>query len=234
MKIVTWNCNGALRKKYQVLTEFDADLLIIQECEDPDRSTPEYKKWADNFLWIGENKNKGIGIFSRKAISIKALNWNPEGLQSFLPCIVNDSFILVAVWTKQANSPTFKYIGQLWKYLQLHKEKFVGNDVLLCGDFNSNSIWDVWDRWWNHADVVNELEGHNIKSIYHTLLEEDQGKETQPTFFLHRRKEKPYHIDYAFVSKHLINHEDSFFIGEPENWLEYSDHMPIVFGVNVS
>jgi len=50
MKIVTWNCNGALRKKYQLLEEFDADLLIIQECEDPDRSTAEYKEWADNFL----------------------------------------------------------------------------------------------------------------------------------------------------------------------------------------
>ena len=66
MKLVTWNCNGALRNKLSAATELDADILVIQECEDPDRSSSEeYKAWAVNYLWRGENKNRGIGVFAK-------------------------------------------------------------------------------------------------------------------------------------------------------------------------
>ena len=38
MKIISWNCNGALWKKFNLLEKLDADILVIQECEDPRRS----------------------------------------------------------------------------------------------------------------------------------------------------------------------------------------------------
>jgi exonuclease III len=58
MKILTWNCNGAFWKKFEELSLLDADILVIQECENPKEcSHLAYKKWVNNFLWIGENKN---------------------------------------------------------------------------------------------------------------------------------------------------------------------------------
>ena len=48
MKIVTWNCNGTLRKKFDKLDKLEADILVIQECENPSESTEIYQNWAGN------------------------------------------------------------------------------------------------------------------------------------------------------------------------------------------
>jgi len=153
-------------------------------------------------------------------------------LQSFLPCRVAGSFDLIAVWTKQANSPNFRYIGQLWKYLGLHKDKLAGRRLLLAGDLNSNTRWDEWDRWWNHSDVVRILRDLDIYSIYHEFYGEEQGKESRPTLYHQRNSLKPYHVDFAFASSQLIDSKVSNIkIGQMDDWLTHSDHMPITFEI---
>lgn len=161
MIIVTWNCNGALRKKTSFLDTIDADIFVIQECENPNTSITKYKKWASNFLWVGHNKNKGIGVFVKKNISLAPLNWQGQHslhlvgdenhpllswessqLELFLPCIINNKIPLLAVWTKNNKLfPKMSYIGQAWLYLQQHKNKLSSNQII-CGDFNSNA-WNA-------------------------------------------------------------------------------------------
>nr|WP_288834706.1 endonuclease/exonuclease/phosphatase family protein [uncultured Flavobacterium sp.] len=231
MKIVTWNCNGALRKKFEHLKSLNADIYIIQECENPfEVKHTEYFNWANNHLWIGDNKNKGVGIFATPNIELQKLDWsdNFKGhrVKYFLPCSVNNEFELLAVWAHSNNSPTFGYIGQFWKYLQVNKRCF--GKSLIVGDLNSNKIWDKWDRWWNHSDVIKELDDIGIESFYHKFYNEEQGKESLPTFFLHRNLEKPYHIDYIFGSKYFSSNLKNIEIGNIEKWLEISDHLPVI------
>ena len=230
MKIVTWNCGGGLRTKCAAIDGIGADLLVIQECEDPARSTSQaYRNWAGYHLWHGSNKDKGIGVFLRTNESLSLLDWDDQGLQSFLPCVVANRFILVAVWTKQANSPNFRYIGQLWKYLQLHKCNLTDERFIICGDLNSNKRWDEWDRWWNHSDVVRELEEIRCKSIYHSHFMEAQGSESRPTLYHRKNPSKPYHVDYAFASESLLC--DFVDVGNIEDWIAFSDHMPLAFSI---
>lgn len=150
MKIVTWNCNGAFRKKYKEIARFDADIYVIQECEDPSESKHiEYLQWAKNFLWTGDNKHKGLGVFAKSHFHLEKLNWQREfkghPVKHFLPCRIHQDFNLLAVWTHKNNSPNFGYIGQLWKFIQLNKGLI--HNTIIAGDLNSNSIWDQWDRW---------------------------------------------------------------------------------------
>lgn len=189
MKILTWNCNGALRKKFGYLTDFNADIHIIQECENPvETNHTEYKEWAENHLWIGDSKNKGIGIFADKQIKLQKLEWSDifadHKVKHFLPCKVNQDFDLLAVWTHNNYSSTFGYIGQLWKYLQVNKSNL--KKCLILGDFNSNVFRDKSHRWWNHSDVVKELKEVGIESLYHNYWNEEQGKEKRPTLFIQR------------------------------------------------
>jgi len=99
---------------------------------------------------------------------------------------------------------------------------------LIIGDFNSNSIWDKWDRWWNHSDVVSELGDLGIISLYHSFFKEEQGLESVPTFYMNRRINKSYHIDYAFGSEIFIKTLTKVKIGETVKWLNLSDHLPLL------
>lgn len=231
MRIITWNCNGAFRKKFEHITTTEADIYIIQECEDPSSSNDaHYKAWASNYIWMGDTKNKGIGIFARHDLKLTRLDWsnnyNDHTVKHFLPCTINEQFNILAVWLHQNNSPTFGYIGQFWKYLQVNKVNMA--NAIIAGDFNSNVRWDTWDRWWNHSDVVRELEEIGIVSAYHHFTKEEQGKETQPTFYLHRNVNKPYHIDYCFTPREMLKTMDSLKIGTYDEWINISDHVPVV------
>ena len=231
MQITTWNANGKFREKFQDIARLESDIYIIQECEDPNHAKGEYKKWATNAAWIGKVKHKGLGIFARASIKLQRLEWIDNDIQSFLPVRINNQFNLIGVWTK--HSKEHRYIGQAWKYLQLHAERMAVGPVVFCGDFNSNKIWDKPHRNWNHSDVVRELASINIISLYHVKTGEEQGEESADTLYLQKNVEKPYHIDYAFCSRDLIDAKGILLnIGSHKDWLSLSDHMPVTFNID--
>ena len=231
MRIVTWNCNGALRRKYHLLDALDADILVVQECEDPAQSSADYQNWAGKHAWKGYGKNKGIGIFPRRGQSIERLAWPDDGFELFLPARIGDEVDFLGVWTQQANPSRLGYIGQFWHYLHLHKAG-LGPNTIIAGDFNSNAIWDKPRRAWNHSDCVSELQRLGFHSLYHCFSGEAQGQESHPTFYLHRDAAKPYHIDYVFAHiERLSGKPHATRIGKPADWLSASDHMPIIADV---
>jgi exonuclease III len=229
LRIVSWNCNGALRKKLEILRALEADMYVIQECEDPAQATDStYKTWASGSLWLGVNQNKGIGVFA-SALPLAMLDWPANDLELFIPLSANHLTIL-AVWARHGNSHNLRHIGQVWKYLQAHGDRLPRETSIVIGDFNSNSCWDFKHPSNSHSDVVRDLFNLGLESVYHVTKNEQQGKETGQTFFMYRKRDKSYHIDYAFASKAIVQ-SITISIGKADEWLEYSDHMPMILDI---
>ena len=232
MKLITWNCQGAFRKKADNILTLNPDILIVQECEHPDKlrfgaMIPR----PNDYYWHGDSHHKGLGIFSYSDYKIELLSvFNPE-FRYILPFRVTgngQSFSLLAIWAMD-NKENYeaRYIGQIWLAINYYTN-LLDNSIILIGDFNSNKIWDYKDRVGNHSDVVRKLGDKNIHSIYHKHFNSEHGKEQHPTFFLQRNQNKRNHIDYCFASADFIEKVNEVEIGTYENWITYSDHSPLI------
>src|SRR5438270_14004987 len=102
MKIITWNCNMAFRKKAKYLVEQKADIVIVPECECPEKLIfPEDVPKPDQVLWYGQNLNKGLGIFGYGKIKFKELDCHNRKLKLVIPIEVTKGsmkFNLFAIW----------------------------------------------------------------------------------------------------------------------------------------
>lgn len=231
-KIITWNCNMAFRKKAAFILQYQPDILIIPECEHPDKlifpiGTPK----PTDIIWFGKNPNKGLAIFSYSSYKIKLHDNIHQDLQWIIPIILSNGhfeFNLFAIWANNPTDPEGQYVTQVWK--AIHHYSILLNDTktILLGDFNSNKIWDKKRRISNHSNVVKILEEKGIFSTYHLHHKQEQGAEMDPTYYLYRHKDKPYHLDYCFASKDFIEKMVSVEIGKYDEWKKYSDHVPII------
>jgi exodeoxyribonuclease III len=222
----------AFRKKAEPILTYKPDILIVPECEHPDKllfsiDTPK----PTDTLWFGKNQNKGLAIFSYSNFRFTVLDIHNQDLQMIIPIAVTDGqfdFNLFAIW---ANNPTDRdgqYVEQVWKAIHHYSNLLTDTKTILVGDFNSNTIWDRKHRESNHSNVVKLLEDKGIFSTYHLYNKQTQGTEKHPTLYMYRHKDKPYHIDYCFASKDLLDKVSSVKIGDFDEWIKYSDHVPVV------
>ncbi|MBL0153000.1 MAG: endonuclease/exonuclease/phosphatase family protein [Chitinophagaceae bacterium] len=232
MKIITWNCNMAFRKKAGVILKYKPDILVIQECEHTDKiKFPPGSPQPTGALWIGSNLHKGLGIFSFGKYQIQLHDNYSDKLKFVAPVLVTGGdfeFHLLAIW---ANNPTDKdgrYVTQVWKAIHYYEKLLSDANCILTGDFNSNTIWDKSHKTGSHSDVVNVLEGKKIFSTYHLFHKQKQGVEKHPTLYLYRHKDKFYHLDYCFASAGFANKLEMVQIGGFKKWCALSDHVPLI------
>lgn len=232
MKIITWNCNMAFRKKADHILKYKPDILIVPECEHPDKlKFSEGSNLPAAIIWSGDNLNKGIGVFSYNNYQLKIHPSYEPGFKHIIPISVTGGeadFTLFAIWANNPLDKGFQYVGQVWKALNFYDELLNHPPTVLAGDFNSNTIWDKPRREGNHSTVVSSLEKRNIHSSYHHFFNQRQGKEKKNTLFMYRHPDKSYHIDYCFVSASLLEKMVDVKIGTHKKWSHLSDHTPLI------
>ena len=227
----------AFRRKAEHILKFKPDILIVPECEHPDKlkfvnGTPI----PTDIFWFGENTNKGIGIFSYSDYKFKLHKKHNPKFKIIVPLSVTNrqhQFNLFAIWANNPKDPDGTYITQIWKAIHYYDKLLTNQPAILIGDFNSNTIWDKPKREGNHSKVVEKLQAKNIHSVYHKFYKEAQGKETNPTLFLYRHQNKPYHLDYCFASAEIADKVTDVQVGSYHNWNAHSDHSPLIVTVDL-
>lgn len=100
-----------------------------------------------------------------------------------------------------------------------------GNATVVAGDSNNYiQIWDRPGRRHTHAELVGLLKGYGLVSAYHQHYGEAQGIETRSTFYIYRKQERGFHIDYCFVLKAWTPYLRSIQVGAYADWRHLSDH----------
>lgn len=235
MRIVSWNCNGAFRNKYELIAEYRPDVVVAPESESPDflaKTEPNIP--CSSHIWDGESAYKGLSVFTFNGYKAYLPDFYSRKFKLVLPVFIYNSykaFLLIAVWTKFVQQFKNSYVAQAYEAMCFYDKYFTGSTMII-GDFNSNARWD--DRKWQrvkHQSLVNKLNNDNFASVYHQMNGEIQGHETQPTLFLHRQKSKAYHIDYAFMHRSMFDNLADFRVGKHEDWGQKSDHMPLFLNI---
>jgi len=235
MRLVTWNCQGAFRRKAAEIARFAPDLAVIQECEPLDKlKFPANVPLPTAQLWFGDSEAgrpsaKGIGIFSYTDAKLKvARNYNPA-IRYCVPIRVSGAvnFNLIAVWAMNHKDRKLSYVGQVHLALNAYAKFIRRAETVLTGDFNSNAIWDGERLHGSHSDVVGKLAARRIVSLYHAHFGEAHGAESRNTFFLQRNQAKGYHLDYCFVPQSWLPQLKSLAVGTYEDWITRSDHCPL-------
>ena len=232
MKIITWNCNMAFRKKADVILAYHPDILIVPECECIEKLIfGAGSQTPDVILWFGNNRHKGLAVLAYNNLKLTPLDGHNAKLQMIVPISVSGGdfdFTLFAVWANNPNDPDGQYIEQVWKAIHHYDHLLSAKRTILAGDFNSNTIWDRKSREGNHSTLVNKLAEKNIHSAYHLHFNQEQGKEKHPTLYLYRHRNRPYHIDYCFLSADLAARLKSVKVGRHKYWTQFSDHVPVI------
>jgi exodeoxyribonuclease-3 len=230
MKIISWNCRMAYRKKAESILKYHPDLAIIPECEYMGEQTTKR-------LWFGDNPKKGLGIFSYSDYELELHEQYNNEFKYIIPIKVKGSseFNLIAIWALNDSEDVRKrYIGQIYLAIKYYEE-LLDKPTIIIGDFNWNAIWDAkpdYPLYGNLADVIAILKNKNIRSIYHEFYNEEFGKETRPTLFMYHRQDRPYQVDYCFASSDF--NVGKVEVGTFKDWIKKSDHMPIIgtFSIN--
>ena len=106
MRLVAWNCNMALPRKWDALMALRPDVAVISECANPDvLASQGIQTRPDTCLWMGKTKHKGLGVFSFNSYRLEQHDAFVPYLRYCMPAHVRGdmSFNLLGTWAQNAN-----------------------------------------------------------------------------------------------------------------------------------
>ncbi len=219
----------SLHTKWDYLLSLHPDVAIIAECAEPRILWSKRKTEPECAVqWIGENPNKGLGVFAFPGYSLERDESYDVRFKYFLPINISGhaDCSLLAVWAfnGRTNGPTTSYGAETMSALDYYQNFMNTQNSVIAGDFNDSVVWDHHNKVCNFSAIASRLERTGLTSAYHKFMGVPFGSEPDKTLFF-RKGPLEYHIDYCFLPRQWNLNEVS--VGMRQQWIGISDHAPL-------
>ncbi|MGV0872110.1 hypothetical protein [Mycolicibacterium sp. XJ879] len=240
VRLVEWNVAMSLHTKAHLLAPLNPTVAVLPESAGTALAKNALQAvGATSVRWIGGNQNKGLFVAAFNGWQLAIDDEYDPGYQWVMPVHVTGPghIRLLAVWDMNHRGTghlSARQLGACRASID-HYEQFLSGPadlVIISGDFNNSVCWDKPAKRAKFGDFMDQLEARGFVSAYHHTRGCERGAEPNPTLWWTRNADKPYHIDYTFVSRPEAI--DAVTVGAHTDWLAYSDHSPMAVDLRVT
>jgi endonuclease/exonuclease/phosphatase family metal-dependent hydrolase len=213
--------------KREVLNSLRPDIALYQELRRPQAAGGEA------CLWLTKPQPKSMAAMAQAPYTIEPIEAHRRFPRYFVPLRVSgaQNFQLISIWA-MGDRPAW-YVRGIHTAVDKWRREIRREPTVMMGDFNANSIWDHHHPRGNHfTALVERLAAMGLASAYHAFFDESHGRESRPTFYLYRKPDRPYHLDFCFIPREWLPRLRSVQVGTHGDWGAQSDHMPVVVDVD--
>jgi len=231
LRIVTWNCNMALRLKFDRLRSLQPDVAIVQECADPrGAGGTGWRPDCTAFDWIGFNPAKGLGIFTFGDLALARHPSYSEAYALYLPVTVTGRcrFNLLGVWSADPRRIPEGAINDPLAALHHYRRFIAEGPAVVAGDFNRLPQQISARRGGPGSSVVDLLADAGLTNADYARSDASGQPALRRTHFHQRKFSRGFVVDYIYIPAAEAAHLAAFEVGDPHDWITWSDHVPLV------
>ena len=228
MKLATWNSCGQFDTNLPHLLDLGVDVAVVCEATTPSHwpatSDGRVVTGLSRKVWAESWKELAVVACAPWSMSLhEAAESAPDWT---LPVRVTGptSFTLVALWPV-AFPGTPSYVGQIDRAVDWIEQASADEPVVLAGDFNA----PVASSQAQYDKIAHRLEALGLVDAYRVArsLEADEPP-AEATYYHHRRRELPFHIDHLMVPADWTD-AAKVEVGDFDTWIASgrSDHVPL-------
>lgn len=227
MRIVCWNLRGGTDRKWDLLTGLAPDVAVLSEvAQAPRRLSASLLDRPPEWHWVGRHPAKGLAVATFGGGPSGTLLPDASGRWSV--GARHGRLIALGIWSCPQDGD---YAREVMRAVDAHERWLDPDaDLIVAGDFNVDAAGALRRRSGLFERLRRHLARHGLASAYHAARGEPFGAETAPTYYHHRNRARPFHIDFCFLSPSLLERVCDVQVGHYEDWVEpgHSDHVPVV------
>jgi hypothetical protein len=226
-----WNLCGATDRKWPHVLALRPALAVLPEVARQPKALagggllPPDAEWH----WVGTVPSRGLAVATFGMASSPLLV--DAGGRWSVGARTAGGLHALGIWSCPSGGGAPAYLLEVRRAIEAHARWLSGpGPRLVAGDLNVMGSGTTATGFRRLADQLAEL---GLRSAYHAYFDERFGSESRATYFHLRRRERPFHIDFCFLSPELLGRVQRVEVGAYDDWVtgaagSVSDHVPLV------